>query len=117
MSSITTNQIEFRNQVSKEKTEMNRVVIVLVAAFTLTYGQLNLDPSDPNYLNQCGHRSLYKPNNGGSDPTKVVGGNASVVGDHPWQVALFRNNVFICGGAILDQYTIVTAAHCTTLTE
>ena len=42
---------------------------------------------------------------------RIVGGqNApSMI---PWQVAIFKDTNFICGGTILDECTILTAAHC-----
>ena len=47
----------------------------------------------------------------------IVGGVAAKAGEWPWQVQLgyFDNDEsfpHICGGAILDRYWIVTAAHC-----
>ena len=42
---------------------------------------------------------------------RIVGGqNApSMI---PWQVAIFKDTNFICGGTILDECTILTAASC-----
>ncbi|KPM09735.1 Trypsin-like serine protease 8, partial [Sarcoptes scabiei] len=42
----------------------------------------------------------------------VVGGVESRPNSWPWMVALFRRNRFICGGSILNQRFILTAAHC-----
>ena len=46
-----------------------------------------------------------------------MGGVAAVPGEWPWQVQLgyfddVESYPHICGGAILDHYWVVTAAHC-----
>ncbi|KAJ9579974.1 hypothetical protein L9F63_004357, partial [Diploptera punctata] len=43
---------------------------------------------------------------------RVVGGQASQPGAWPWVVALYRDGRFHCGGVLLDENWIVTAAHC-----
>lgn len=45
--------------------------------------------------------------------TRIIGGDAVGIERYPWQVALFYNGVFICGGSIITEEWIVTAAHCT----
>ena len=43
---------------------------------------------------------------------RIVNGETAVHGAWPWQVSLkFYGNHF-CGGSILDQYHVITAAHC-----
>jgi trypsin len=43
---------------------------------------------------------------------RIVGGEPTDIKEHPWQVALqFRGN-FFCGGSIIAQKWILTAAHC-----
>lgn len=44
--------------------------------------------------------------------SRVVGGTNATEGAWPWQVELQFNGFFICGGAIIDPTTIITAAHC-----
>ncbi len=43
---------------------------------------------------------------------KVVGGTFSEPGKWPWLVAVYKNGNFHCGGAILDEIWVLTAAHC-----
>jgi hypothetical protein len=45
-------------------------------------------------------------------PTLIVGGRVSKQGQFPWQVALYRFQTFICGGSLLNERLILTAAHC-----
>ncbi|ESO96598.1 hypothetical protein LOTGIDRAFT_143960, partial [Lottia gigantea] len=43
---------------------------------------------------------------------KIVGGTNTSECELPWVVGIRRNGVFICGGAIVSKYHIITAAHC-----
>jgi secreted trypsin-like serine protease len=47
---------------------------------------------------------------------KIVGGDLAESGDAPFQVAMFKeflaHFLLMCGGAILDPITVLTAAHC-----
>lgn len=43
---------------------------------------------------------------------RIVGGNVSVDGAWPWQVALFLDGLQACGGSLIDDEWIVTACHC-----
>lgn len=43
---------------------------------------------------------------------RVVGGQASQPAAWPWVVALYRDGDFHCGGVLLDETWVMTAAHC-----
>ncbi|XP_021924195.1 uncharacterized protein LOC110831956 [Zootermopsis nevadensis] len=43
---------------------------------------------------------------------RVVGGQASEPAAWPWVVALYRDGEFHCGGVLLDEVWVMTAAHC-----
>jgi len=43
---------------------------------------------------------------------EIVGGVNAVKGYYPWQVAIYYDDNFICGGSLISQTDIVTAAHC-----
>ncbi|XP_064071521.1 serine protease nudel isoform X2 [Vanessa tameamea] len=43
---------------------------------------------------------------------RVVGGKPSQPAAWPWMVALYRDGVFHCGGVIINQNWVMSAAHC-----
>ncbi|XP_074041238.1 trypsin-3 [Leptinotarsa decemlineata] len=43
---------------------------------------------------------------------KIMGGEPADIKDHPYIVSLYYFGYFWCDGSILDEYTILTAAHC-----
>ena len=46
----------------------------------------------------------------------IVGGSAAKKGEIPWQVLIENmNNAEICGGVIINEKFVLTAAHCTEL--
>ncbi|XP_050441670.1 serine protease nudel [Adelges cooleyi] len=47
-----------------------------------------------------------------SDTLRVVGGIASNPGAWPWLIALYQDGIFHCGGVILNDKWVMTAAHC-----
>merc|ERR1711953_1429552 len=46
-----------------------------------------------------------------ANPEKIVGGVEATPHESPWQVGLFFNGYF-CGGSIISEKYILTAAHC-----
>ncbi|XP_067826816.1 transmembrane protease serine 5-like [Heptranchias perlo] len=46
------------------------------------------------------------------DFSMIVGGQEAALGSWPWQVTLYYNYKHVCGGSIIDQYWLITAAHC-----
>lgn len=90
---------------------MISVILVLSALFAIGQTALINDA-------KCGYRPLHNSDEVIADPlARIVGGNATKQGDHPWQVVLLRNGAFLCGGSLIDEYTVLSAAHCTTLTK
>ncbi|XP_037050699.1 serine protease nudel-like [Bradysia coprophila] len=43
---------------------------------------------------------------------RIAGGKEATSGSHPWLVSLHLNGTFVCGGSIIEQKWILTAAHC-----
>ncbi|XP_017778783.1 PREDICTED: chymotrypsin-2-like [Nicrophorus vespilloides] len=44
--------------------------------------------------------------------TKILGGDEAVLGQFPYQISILYQNYLRCGGSIIDETTILTAAHC-----
>lgn len=48
-----------------------------------------------------------------ANPTgRVVGGNDAVRSQFPYQISLRRDHSHVCGGSIISNRYILTAAHC-----
>ncbi|XP_014238744.2 proclotting enzyme-like [Trichogramma pretiosum] len=50
--------------------------------------------------------------NGDQDSGKIVGGTTTQPGEWPWIAGLFNAGRHICGGSLIDDRHILTAAHC-----
>nr|XP_003705466.1 PREDICTED: trypsin-7-like [Megachile rotundata] len=46
------------------------------------------------------------------DEGRIVGGQPVSIDEHPYQVSVRFNNRHVCGGAIISEEWIITAAHC-----
>ncbi|XP_028396414.1 MAM and LDL-receptor class A domain-containing protein 2-like [Dendronephthya gigantea] len=52
-----------------------------------------------------------------SDFPKIVGGQQAQPGEWPWQVALLRGSFPFCGGSLVSNEYVITAAHCVKATD
>ncbi|CAG5131094.1 unnamed protein product, partial [Candidula unifasciata] len=43
---------------------------------------------------------------------KILGGNYATYGQFPWMAAVLDNNQHTCGGAIISEFWVISAAHC-----
>lgn len=43
---------------------------------------------------------------------RIVSGSETDIGEFPWQVAIALDGMFFCGGALLNEHFVLTAAHC-----
>merc|ERR1712240_14175 len=61
---------------------------------------------------QCGIK-------GGSDSSRIVGGQETEENEYPWQVGLVRRGgtTPFCGGSLISERHVLTAAHCTEATS
>lgn len=50
--------------------------------------------------------------NGNQDANRIVGGTTTQQGEWPWIAGLFNAGRQICGGSLIDDRHILTAAHC-----
>lgn len=71
-----------------------------------------------NRKDECGIRSTTLMM---SRQARIIGGTEVTYGEEPWQadIRLFRRDSFehICGGAIISNHLVVTAAHCVQVGE
>lgn len=56
--------------------------------------------------NYCGAK------NGNQDQERIVGGQSASPNEWPWIAVLFNNGRQFCGGSLIDNNHILTAAHC-----
>ncbi|KAJ3665177.1 hypothetical protein Zmor_000686 [Zophobas morio] len=65
------------------------------------------DQPEPHCVPVCGQKTV--------EPTTLILNGTNVTkGDYPWQVALYNkgDRNLICGGSLLSQKVVLTAAHC-----
>merc|ERR1719513_295788 len=43
---------------------------------------------------------------------RIVGGHEAEEHERPWQVALFIDDAWFCGGSLISENYVLTAAHC-----
>ncbi|XP_076307762.1 uncharacterized protein LOC143223549 [Tachypleus tridentatus] len=76
-----------------------------------TYQSTLCETRDVIYLScsnlECGVRPLSQGIQG-----RVIGGQSSMVGAWPWQVALYREGEFQCGAVLINNQWLVSAGHC-----
>uniref|UniRef100_A0A8C0DNF8 Kallikrein related peptidase 7 n=1 Tax=Balaenoptera musculus TaxID=9771 RepID=A0A8C0DNF8_BALMU len=48
----------------------------------------------------------------GNDSQRIIDGVPCLRGSQPWQVALLNSNQLHCGGALVNAWWVLTAAHC-----
>jgi len=44
---------------------------------------------------------------------RITNGYTAERGQFPWQVGLIIDNLFFCGGSLISNQWVLTAAHCT----
>ncbi|KAM7140080.1 serine protease 55 [Molossus nigricans] len=57
----------------------------------------------------CGKRTIFER---GPQYSRIIEGMEAEVGEFPWLVSIQARNEHFCGGAIINEWWILTAAHC-----
>jgi hypothetical protein len=97
-------------------------VALLVPASAAANGSLlgPLDPPDAPRSDSSVPPTTGPAPQGGSANERIVGGSTTTAANHPWQAALVLDSSFggsdlsrfFCGGSLVTQYIVLTAAHC-----
>ncbi|CAD7003321.1 unnamed protein product [Ceratitis capitata] len=75
--------------------------------------EISLDPEAIRYLrNVVSPSSAAKQNNGRNKTSLVIGGRKVPRGGAPWQVSIIQNFHLKCGGTLLTNDVVLTAASC-----
>ncbi|XP_051958824.1 serine protease 27 [Xyrauchen texanus] len=74
--------------------------VILLSIVTM---MVCMEGSKAQTSNGCGEAPLN---------TRVVGGTNAPVGNWPWQVSIHYNRHHICGGTLINNQWVMTAAHC-----
>lgn len=86
--------------------------VVHVTCPSMLCGTRILQLEIPSDVVSFGEETLNKNRPIREEGGRVVGGQASQPAAWPWVVALYRDGDFHCGGVLLDETWVMTAAHC-----
>lgn len=74
-----------------------------------TYKPVTSAPTKPEIVpinSACGARNVFE------DSERIVGGDNAAPNAWPWIVVLFNGGRQFCGGSLIDNIHVLTAAHC-----
>ncbi|XP_055341082.1 chymotrypsin-like elastase family member 2A [Paramacrobiotus metropolitanus] len=98
-----------------------RVLNFVTCCFVLCSLQPALAQATDQEISRCGltrtYQHLIEAEDASAHFSKLIGGSEAVAGSWPWQIRLGirapnRQIMWMCGGSILSDIYIITAAHC-----
>ncbi|XP_026822722.1 transmembrane protease serine 9-like [Rhopalosiphum maidis] len=95
----------FQHQNFTTTTPHNKPITTTTTTTTTTTPSY-VDGEGGSYDYQCGLK------NGPQDQERIVGGQNADPGEWPWIVAIFNSGRHFCGGSLIDDTHVLTAAHC-----
>ncbi|KAL7646379.1 UNVERIFIED_CONTAM: hypothetical protein RMT77_003292 [Armadillidium vulgare] len=84
----------------------NRILIIFIIINLFYFIKTKMLNRRPFTLSNCTCGLKFKSLN------KIIGGRKTFKGEFPWHVALFKKNFYHCGGSIINNLFVLTAAHC-----
>ncbi|XP_006881894.1 PREDICTED: coagulation factor IX [Elephantulus edwardii] len=87
-------------------------VSVSLSSKTLTRAETVFSSVDYENSTEAEWDNVTESNSSQSEFTRVVGGDNAIPGQFPWQVVLHGKIEAFCGGSIINEKWVVTAAHC-----
>ena len=84
--------------------------------FSQGLNSLSTSNSQFSQYGQCGKRNAHGVNGRINNPSQQFDEGDTEFGEYPWQVAILKkeqyDNVYVCGGSLIDGTHLLTAAHC-----
>ncbi|XP_046846328.1 trypsin-like [Xenia sp. Carnegie-2017] len=91
---------------------MAQVTLLVCLLLIKHFIQIQACMSGPTTTPTLQSRSCGQKGRGLSDKAKIVGGQNAFPGEWPWQVTLMDEKGIFCGGSLVSNQYVITAAHC-----
>ncbi|XP_075044720.1 ovochymase-2 [Mixophyes fleayi] len=92
--------------------ETSRCALLLLLTVLSHIRRGDLESSNPARASRCGESPLASEIDNYSLLSRIVGGTTAKKENHPWIASLKRDGKHFCGGTIVSNKHVLTAAHC-----
>ncbi|XP_006894377.1 PREDICTED: coagulation factor VII-like [Elephantulus edwardii] len=83
-----------------------------LAIVQLVTGTMSIRMTGATVEYPCGKIPVLEKRNNSTPQGRIVGGKLCPKGQCPWQAVLLVNEELLCGGTLIDDIWVVSAAHC-----